>query len=99
MVIVPFLIMIELLSYVARYFSLGLRLFANMMAGHSLMVILSKFFLGFFDKFVNILDFVLILLLLVMLGIVLLEVGVSFLQAYVFVLLISIYMSEAINYE
>ena len=50
-VIVPFLIMIEFLSYIARYFSLGLRLFANMMAGHALMVILSKFFLGFFDKF------------------------------------------------
>jgi len=99
MAIVPFLIMIELLSYVARYFSLGLRLFANMMAGHSLMVILSKFFLGFFDKFLNVVDFVLVVLLLIMLGIVLLEIGVSFLQAYVFVLLISIYMSEAVNYE
>lgn len=97
--IVPFLIVIEFLSYSARYFSLGLRLFANMMAGHSLMVILSKFFLGFFDKFVNIFDLVLIVLLLLMLAIVLLEVGVSFLQAYVFVLLISIYLSESTNYH
>lgn len=96
--IVPFLIVIEFLSYLARYFSLGLRLFANMMAGHSLMVILSKFFLGFFDKFVNIFDLILIVLLLLMLSIVLLEVGVSFLQAYVFVLLISIYLSESVNY-
>lgn len=95
--IVPFLIIIEFLSYIARYFSLGLRLFANMMAGHSLMLILSKFFLGFYDKFVNTFDLVLVLLLFLMLSIVLLEVGVSFLQAYVFVLLISIYLSESIS--
>lgn len=97
MLIVPFLIVIEFLSYTARYFSLGLRLFANMMAGHSLMVILSKFFLGFFDKFINIYDVIIIGLLVLMLGIVVLEIGVSFLQAYVFVLLITIYLSEAIN--
>lgn len=99
MLIVPFLILIEFLSYIARYFSLGLRLFANMMAGHSLMVILSKFFLGFFDKFINIFDIVLMVLLSLMLSIVLLEIGVSFLQAYVFVLLISIYLSESTSYN
>lgn len=95
--IVPFLILIEFLSYSARYFSLGLRLFANMMAGHSLMVILSKFFLNFFDSFLNIFDILLLFIFFLMLSIVLLEIGVSLLQAYVFVLLITIYMSEAVS--
>jgi F0F1-type ATP synthase membrane subunit a len=39
----PFLIIIELISYFARVFSLGIRLFANMMAGHTLMKILAGF--------------------------------------------------------
>lgn len=39
----PFLIAIELVSYVARGFSLGIRLFANMLAGHALLKILASF--------------------------------------------------------
>ena len=42
-VIVPFLILIELLSYIARVFSLAIRLFVNMMAGHILIKILIGF--------------------------------------------------------
>jgi len=50
-VLLPLLVVIEILSYLIRSFSLSLRLFANMMAGHSLLVILASFvvaFLGFF---------------------------------------------------
>jgi F-type H+-transporting ATPase subunit a len=39
--LVPLLVMIELISYVARAFSLGVRLFANLVAGHTLLKILS----------------------------------------------------------
>lgn len=39
----PFLIAIEFISYVARVFSLAIRLFANMMSGHALLKILSGF--------------------------------------------------------
>jgi len=39
----PFLILIELVSYIARGFSLGIRLFANMLAGHALLKILAGF--------------------------------------------------------
>lgn len=42
-VMAPFIIMIELVSYIARPISLGMRLFANMFAGHSLMKILMSF--------------------------------------------------------
>jgi F-type H+-transporting ATPase subunit a len=40
-VLVPLLVMIEFISYVARAFSLGVRLFANLVAGHTLLKILS----------------------------------------------------------
>jgi len=39
----PFLIVIELISYIARVFSLAIRLFANIMSGHTLLKILSLF--------------------------------------------------------
>ena len=39
--LVPLLVLIELISYVARAFSLGVRLFANLVAGHTLLKILS----------------------------------------------------------
>jgi ATP synthase subunit 6 len=39
----PLLVFIEILSYVARVFSLAIRLFANMMSGHTLLKILSEF--------------------------------------------------------
>lgn len=39
----PFLIIIELISYIARVFSLSIRLFANLMAGHTLLKILAEF--------------------------------------------------------
>jgi len=39
----PLLVFIELLSYFARVFSLAIRLFANLMSGHTLLKILSEF--------------------------------------------------------
>jgi len=42
-VIAPFIILIEFISYVARAISLGMRLFANMFAGHSLVKIIMSF--------------------------------------------------------
>jgi ATP synthase subunit 6 len=44
--IAPFLILIELVSYVAKVFSLSIRLFANMMSGHALLKILIGFSWG-----------------------------------------------------
>lgn len=42
----PFVILIEVISYIARVFSLGIRLFANIMAGHTLLKILGGFITG-----------------------------------------------------
>src|ERR1700679_2305879 len=41
--LVPLLVLIELISYIARAFSLGIRLFSNITAGHTLLKILSTF--------------------------------------------------------
>jgi len=43
LVIAPFLIVIEFISYIARVLSLSIRLFANMMSGHALLKILIGF--------------------------------------------------------
>ncbi len=89
--LLPILIPIELLSYIVRCFSLAIRLFANMMSGHSLLYILSGFVIqitaaGFF--LIALAPFVIVLLI----GI--LEIGVAMLQAYVFLVLTCIYLRD-----
>jgi len=92
----PFLVLLELISYGFRALSLGIRLFANMMAGHSLVKILS----GFAWTMLS-LRGILFLAHLAPLSIVFaltgLELGVAILQAYVFTILICIYINDAIN--
>jgi ATP synthase subunit 6 len=92
-VIKPFLIGIEIISYFSRPFSLGIRLFANLMAGHTLLAILSGFAFLVYKK--NVLFFLLPLLLI--LAIVGLEVMICLLQAYVFTVLVSIYYNDSVH--
>ena len=94
--LVPLLVLIELTSYLARAFSLGIRLFANMVAGHTLMKILSSFLYKMFSAsaLIAILTVVPFALFL---GIMLLEIGVSFIQAYVFTILTCSYIKDAIE--
>ena len=92
----PLLVVLELVSYSFRAVSLGVRLFANMMAGHTLVKIISSF--GW-----SMLSFggVLAAASLIPVGIVFaltgLEIGVACLQAYVFTILICIYLNDAIH--
>jgi ATP synthase subunit 6 len=94
----PALIIIELISYVSRIFSLAIRLFANMMSGHVLLNILSGFFIFCFK---NIKTFLFSLVLLIPIIIVfiigILEMFIAFLQSYVFVVLAIIYINDCIN--
>uniref|UniRef100_A0AAU7GJ09 ATP synthase subunit a n=1 Tax=Garcinia humilis TaxID=2867533 RepID=A0AAU7GJ09_9ROSI len=93
----PFLVLLELISYCFRAFSLGIRLFANMMAGHSLVKILSGFawtMLCMNDLFYFIGDLGPLFIVLALTG---LELGVAILQAYVFTILICIYLNDATN--
>jgi len=93
--LVPLLVLIELVSYFARSVSLGLRLFANLTAGHTLLAILSAFLFklfasGIFVFFITLIPFT------IFVGIIGLEVAVSFIQAYVLVLLVSSYIKDSI---
>lgn len=92
-VLVPILMIIEIISYVSRAFSLAIRLFANMMSGHSLLNILAGFTVTLSKKsiFFGLIPF------LIVLAITFLEVGIACLQAYVFVVLLSIYLNDSIN--
>ena len=88
-VLLLLLVPIELLSYCIRPFTLSIRLFANMLAGHTMLAIFAGFaasigLLGIFPLGINIL-------------LVALEVLVAVLQAYVFAILTCLYLSDAIN--
>jgi len=87
----PFLIIIEIFSYIIRAFSLAIRLSANIMSGHTLVFIISSALL----KILLVKVFFFLIPCVALLAILLLEFGVSFLQAYVFVILVSIYLSDA----
>jgi F-type H+-transporting ATPase subunit a len=94
--LVPLLVLIEFISYLARAFSLGVRLFANMTAGHSLMKILSTFLYQMFSStvFLGVFTLIPFSIFVTLVG---LELAVSFIQAFVFCLLVSSYLKDAID--
>src|ERR1700723_2435740 len=94
--LVPLLVLIELISYIARAGSLGIRLFANIVAGHTLLKILSTFLYQMFTGGILIAIITLIPFAL-FLAIIGLELAVSFIQAYVFTLLLLSYIKDAID--
>lgn len=94
--LLPLLVLIEFISYLARNVSLGLRLAANILSGHMLLNILSGFtynimtsgfvffFLGFFP----------LAFIIAFSG---LELGIAFIQAQVFVVLSCSYIKDALE--
>jgi ATP synthase subunit 6 len=89
--LIPILLVIEIVSYISRAFSLSIRLFANLMSGHTLLHILA-FFSSKLLKYKLIIG---LLALALVLAITVLEVGIAFLQAYVFMVLICIYLNDS----
>lgn len=94
---IPFIFVIELVSFMVRPFSLGLRLFVAMTAGHVLLKVLAGFVINStnagagFGIFVGVPSFAL------MVAISALEMLVACIQAYVFALLTSLYINDAEN--
>lgn len=86
------LIPIEMASYLIRALSLALRLSANIMAGHILVYIIASFVLH-----MSSLKFWFIFLAVVLLAILVLELGVAFVQAYVFTVLFCIYLNDSLK--
>lgn len=95
LMIVPFLIIIEVVSYIAKVFSLSIRLFANMMSGHALLKILIGFSWGLLSAG-SIYTFIAVLPWVVVTVIMFLEFVIAFLQAYVFTILVTIYINDVL---
>nr|ACC78367.1 adenosine triphosphatase 6 [Laniarius atrococcineus] len=90
--LIPALIMIETISLLIRPLALGVRLTANLTAGHLLIQLISTATMTLLPM----LPVVSILTLLILLLLTILEVAVAMIQAYVFVLLLSLYLQENI---
>lgn len=96
LVLLPLLVIIEFISYLARNISLGLRLAANILSGHMLLNILS----GFTFNIMNMGYIYFILALLPLLFIIAfsgLELAISFIQAQVFVVLSCSYIKDSLD--
>ena len=92
--LVPILVLIELISYFARAVSLGVRLFSNIVSGHTLLAILSTFLGQLFTASILIATLTLILYAIFVFLIVL-EMAVSLIQSYVFSVLLCSYIKDA----
>lgn len=91
--ILPFMFIMELLSSFVRLFSLAIRLFANILAGHILLGVL----LGFIIMFKNYMVASASIMATTLMS--LLEIFVAFLQAYIFVFLTAIFIMFAVSEE
>jgi F-type H+-transporting ATPase subunit a len=89
-VLLPLIVVIEVISYLSRPVSLSVRLFANMMAGHTMM----KVFGGFVISLGIVGGWLPLSFSVALTG---LEILVAFLQAYVFAILTCIYLNDALN--
>jgi len=87
--LLPLIVVIEILSYLTRPISLSVRLFANMMAGHTML----KVFAGFVVA-MTWLGFAPLAFIVALIG---LEFGIAILQASVFAILTCIYLNDAVH--
>lgn len=94
--LLPLLVLIEFISYLARNISLGLRLAANILSGHMLLNILSGFVYKFFTS--GIIFFIIGLLpLAFIIAFCGLELAIAFIQAYVFCILSCSYIKDGLD--
>jgi F-type H+-transporting ATPase subunit a len=87
--IIPIFVPIEIISYFTRPISLSVRLFANMLAGHTLMKVMAIFTIS-----MGALGILPLLFNTVMIGF---EIFVALLQAYIFTLLSCLYLNDALH--
>lgn len=89
LIMAPLLVPIEIISYLSRPVSLSVRLFANMLAGHTLLKVFAGFVvaLGLFGVFP----------LAFIVALTALEIVIAFLQAFVFTILTCLYLNDALH--
>jgi len=94
--ILLFLVPLEVVSFLARFLSLSMRLFANMLAGHTMLQVMAGFVVALGGAG-GILSLLSVAPMLLIVGLGALEILVAFLQAYVFAILSCIYLNEALH--
>ena len=94
--LLPVIIVIEVISYLTRPLSLGVRLFANMFAGHTLINIISLFTwkILIYGGIFGVLALIPVALIVALIS---LEFVICFLQAYVFTVLVASYLNDVIH--
>jgi F-type H+-transporting ATPase subunit a len=94
--LLPLLVLIEFISYLARNISLGLRLAANILSGHMLLTILAGFTYNIMSS-----GIIFFFLGLIPLSFIIafsgLEIGIALIQAQVFVVLTSSYIKDGLD--
>ena len=95
--VAPLLVPIEILSYFFRPVSLGLRLFANMTAGHTLLKVFAGFAAGFVGSLGVLGIFPALVPMVATIALTGLEFLIAFLQAYVYAVLACIYLNDALH--
>jgi F-type H+-transporting ATPase subunit a len=91
----PLIIAIEVISYLSRPFSLSVRLFANMVAGHTMLKVFAGFSVSLLAiAFGQVLGFLPVFINTALLG---LETMIAFIQAYVFTVLTCMYIKDALE--
>jgi ATP synthase subunit 6 len=90
----PLLVPIELVSHIFKLISLSVRLFANLMAGHTLLKVIAGFGWSMMAGGMFFSHFMPLATLYLLFG---LELGVAIIQAYVFTILTCIFLNDAVN--
>lgn len=95
--IAPVVVLVEVVSYLFRPITLGVRVFANILAGHIMLKLFADFCGMLIDHFGLVglpLTILPVLMMIVLYG---LEIGVFFIQAYIFMVITSFYLRDAIH--
>ena len=96
-ILIFFIIPIEFLSYIFRLVSLSARLFANMMAGHSLLVVLALFSWAMYNSCNSLILVLGTIPIFTVFLLFFLETGIAVVQSIVFTLLSCMYLDEAVT--
>lgn len=99
LVMAPLIVVLELISYLVRPFTLAVRLFANMMAGHMVLKLFAYFTLGLVTSGSVGLTLLGGLPLIMNIALIALEFFVAGLQAFIFTILTCVYLRDALVIE
>ncbi len=95
--ILPLVVLLELISFLSRPFSHGIRLWANMLAGHIMLKLFAGFIIMMFAGLGGVAKIGAIAPFIMVIALTPLEILVAFLQAYVFAILTSVYINDALH--